>query len=251
MKRLDQGLGAIGLLALAAILAVFLVTALPVVKSDPPAHTSDWLGFAGSIVGGLMTLLAAIVAWVAVQRQIHAQMLIADGQAAIQSYNIVRDHIKALESDAQLTGEIELRANYTLSSLEYLRSQTPILRWKVIGAKDYLDKERDALAGAKHNFEVASENKASFPNGGVQRRMVLMQCVEFQGEIIELIGSIKLAMAKTSEEGPIDPADEASFRSNILPEKFQALKSSCLAAGDAPPNPRPRAPAGLLGRQGF
>jgi hypothetical protein len=66
----DRGTCAVGCLILAAILACYLVTAVPVIKSDPPPHTLDWLGFSGSIIGAIMTLAAAGVAWFAVLRQI-------------------------------------------------------------------------------------------------------------------------------------------------------------------------------------
>lgn len=35
--------------------------------------SSDWIGFAGNVVAGAMTLIAAIIAWFAVKRQIDAQ----------------------------------------------------------------------------------------------------------------------------------------------------------------------------------
>jgi hypothetical protein len=72
MKKIDHGFGAIGLIVLSALLSCYLATALPIIRSEE-AHLSDWLGFAGGAVGGAMTLIAAVMAWFAVQRQIDEQ----------------------------------------------------------------------------------------------------------------------------------------------------------------------------------
>lgn len=228
MKKFDQGVGAIGLIVLAAVLASLLVTAMPLVKSEPPAHTSDWLGFAGGVVGGLMTLVAAVVAWVAVQRQIHAQLLIADGQAAIQSYNIVRDHIKALESESHLITDIELRANYTLTSLHYLTADTPIPRWRAVGAKEYFEKERGSLADAYRSFSLASENKASFPAGNFLRSKIAQKFWAFQKELTALRGVLSVAVARIVGEGAMNAADEALCRNTKLKAAFEDLQKACL-----------------------
>jgi hypothetical protein len=47
-----------------------VVVAINAAKDGP---RSDWLGFSGSVVAGAVTLIAAIIAWFAVQRQIKAQ----------------------------------------------------------------------------------------------------------------------------------------------------------------------------------
>jgi len=51
-------------------LPLWVVFAINVAKDGA---RSDWLGFSGSVVGGAVTLIAAITAWFAVQRQIKAQ----------------------------------------------------------------------------------------------------------------------------------------------------------------------------------
>ena len=65
MKKpvLDKGTFAIGSLMFAVALACLITTAMPVIRLD-------WLGFAGSVIGAMMTLAAAVIAWRAVQRQI-------------------------------------------------------------------------------------------------------------------------------------------------------------------------------------
>lgn len=73
MKTLDQGFGAIGLLLLAAALSLLLTIGIPISVSRDSIELKDWLGFAGNVLGAFVALLAAIVAWQAVQRQISVQ----------------------------------------------------------------------------------------------------------------------------------------------------------------------------------
>jgi len=73
MKRLDQGLGALGLLSLAAALALLLTIGIPITVSKDKVELKDWLGFAGNLLGAIFTVLAAVIAWYAVQRQIRVQ----------------------------------------------------------------------------------------------------------------------------------------------------------------------------------
>lgn len=81
MRKVDQGLGTIGLIGLAVILAVGLCVLLPVVKTESAIHASEWLGFSGNVIGGIiggaMTLIAAIVAWRGVKHQVHKQVELA------------------------------------------------------------------------------------------------------------------------------------------------------------------------------
>jgi hypothetical protein len=45
----------------------------PFLAAAETKNPADWIGFAGNFAAGIMTLIAAIVAWFAVQRQIKAQ----------------------------------------------------------------------------------------------------------------------------------------------------------------------------------
>lgn len=76
--RIDPGAGAIALLLLATALAVLLTTAVPITVSKDAVELKDWLGFAGNVLGAGVTLLAAVIAWHAVQRQIDAQFRTAE-----------------------------------------------------------------------------------------------------------------------------------------------------------------------------
>lgn len=71
--KLDHGLGAIGLIALAVALTALLSIGIPISVSKETVELKDWLGFAGNILGAAVTLAAAFIAWTAVQSQIKAQ----------------------------------------------------------------------------------------------------------------------------------------------------------------------------------
>jgi hypothetical protein len=69
----DQGLGVIGLIALALALTVLVIVGAPIAASRTTLELKDWLGFAGNILSALVTLIAAYIAWRAVQSQIGTQ----------------------------------------------------------------------------------------------------------------------------------------------------------------------------------
>ncbi len=69
-----SGLSPLWLISLALVLGSTIVTFIPIsIASGDPINSSDWIGFAGNVVAGAMTLIAAIMAWFAVQAQIKAQ----------------------------------------------------------------------------------------------------------------------------------------------------------------------------------
>jgi heme A synthase len=48
---------------------------LPVsITTGDDIKSSDWIGFSGRVLSGVITLLAAILAWFAVQRQIKSRL---------------------------------------------------------------------------------------------------------------------------------------------------------------------------------
>jgi hypothetical protein len=68
------GLSPLWLISLAMVLGTLIVVMLPVsIATGDNIKSSDWIGFSGSVLSGAITLLAAVLAWFAVQRQIGAQ----------------------------------------------------------------------------------------------------------------------------------------------------------------------------------
>jgi hypothetical protein len=73
MGKWDHGLGVIGLLLLTAALAFLLTVGIPITVSKDTVELKDWFGFAGNVLGAFAALLAAVIAWRAVQLQIGVQ----------------------------------------------------------------------------------------------------------------------------------------------------------------------------------
>lgn len=70
------------LMSLALLLGVTLVIAIPAIITAESVRPSDWIGFSGSVVGGAITLFAAIIAWFAVGRQVEQQREAAENHRA-------------------------------------------------------------------------------------------------------------------------------------------------------------------------
>lgn len=98
MERHDQGIWAVGLLCLAAVLAPLLSIGIPLLVSPEPVKLSDWLGFAGAIVGITGALLVGRIAVAPVWRQVN----IMGAQAALQLYPILEQDLQHIDEDAVL-----------------------------------------------------------------------------------------------------------------------------------------------------
>jgi len=123
MGKFDQGLGAIGTLALAGVLSVLLTVGIPLVLAREPIRASDWLGFAGSIGGAMVTLIAAVLAWRAVQKQVEVQRDIADRQSALVAFKALRNLSTLIAQDQRFMREIRFSA-YQPVRRERFRFQT-------------------------------------------------------------------------------------------------------------------------------
>jgi hypothetical protein len=58
-------------------------------------NRADWLGFTGSLIGAVVALIAAIIAWFAVQQQIAAQMLASQQERVDRAQTMERQEAEA------------------------------------------------------------------------------------------------------------------------------------------------------------
>ncbi|MBR1204516.1 MULTISPECIES: hypothetical protein [unclassified Bradyrhizobium] len=73
-KQNLPGLTPAWLISLAMALGCVIVVMIPAsIATGDAIKSSDWIGFSGNVVAGAVTVVAAIIAWFAVQRQIEAQ----------------------------------------------------------------------------------------------------------------------------------------------------------------------------------
>jgi hypothetical protein len=107
------GLSPLWLISLAMVLGTAIVVLIPVsISSGDAIKASDWIGFAGNVAAGAMTLIAAAFAWFAVQRQIAAQEDIARQQIAAQRLSILQDRIATLEDDQRLAWDLRAAVRF-------------------------------------------------------------------------------------------------------------------------------------------
>lgn len=85
-----------------AVLILFILTMIvwlgvagPIWNAAWTASPDQWLGFAGSVLGALVTLLAAIVAWFAVSRQIRSSAKIARARQ-IETFQAIKVDLRDL-----------------------------------------------------------------------------------------------------------------------------------------------------------
>lgn len=87
------GLSPLWLLMLTLALGTTIVVLMPVaIATGDSIKTQDWIGFAGSVLSGAMTLLAGMAAWFAVKNQIAADKDIARLDQT-EAWEVVKDDL--------------------------------------------------------------------------------------------------------------------------------------------------------------
>jgi hypothetical protein len=85
------GLSPLWLISLGFILGCVIVVMIPAsIATGDAIKSSDWIGFAGNVVAGAMTLIAATFAWFAVKRQIDAQTQAEATKRELQKTDLAR-----------------------------------------------------------------------------------------------------------------------------------------------------------------
>jgi hypothetical protein len=172
------GLTPIAILVLFVALTFLLSAGIPIVLASEPVKVSDWLGFSGAVVSALVTLGAAVIAWRAVQRQIEAQRVIAERQAAIQSYDVLHRLATTLEDELRLAfalAEVATRA----SIIDEFRQKQPV---DIITAgllHSQYQSTKDRLKAVRSEWAVADTKRWQFRNA-LDARM------DLEGAIVEL-----------------------------------------------------------------
>jgi hypothetical protein len=112
-----------------------------------------------------MTLIAAAIAWVAVQRQIAIQQRIADQQTAIQQYTILQTTLAALQEERRLNEAIGLEGSNAADVEEELKCCITY-RQGVAGILDHVQERSDVLKALTDEFDRASKNQWVVLDGG-------------------------------------------------------------------------------------
>jgi hypothetical protein len=132
------GLSPLWLISLAMVLGVLILMAVPLILSREAIHSSDWIGFAGSIFVGGIALLAAIIAWRAVQSQISVQNRIAEIQSAIQRTELLQANFAILQREVRFCKGLATLATSLAIPSEHILTQTNPTALTAAGREDVL-----------------------------------------------------------------------------------------------------------------
>jgi hypothetical protein len=174
------GLSPLWIISLAMILGVVILTFIPIsIATGENIKSSDWIGFAGSIAAGFMTLVAAVVAWFAVQKQISIQQEIARTQTAIQKFSILQSEFTALETERILILNLKAQARMADNLQALLRNGQPLNIFQArLLMSQYLSSEK-AIEKFDANMEIANHNRWIFPESKANKMAVFERKMEF------------------------------------------------------------------------
>lgn len=112
-STVPRGLTPICLLLLAALLGTLISVSVPFLFAKEDIKFSDWLGFSGSFLGAMVTLVAAAYAWRAVQAQLELQ------SKAVRLALISREEDRIDKDRPAFEDEVDLLLRL-LTKLDYL-----------------------------------------------------------------------------------------------------------------------------------
>jgi hypothetical protein len=161
---------------------------LAVQKGSP----ADWIGFAGNVGAGAMTLIAAAVAWLAVQRQISLQRAIADSQAAIERFNILQAQLTVLEDERRLISKIRLQAQWSAAPQSVYLKGPSLTLWQVSETIKYYDERLEDIEDLETEFDVAG-TKRWFFGGGKTRYPIFIKLAALSIELVKARSVLKIA----------------------------------------------------------
>jgi hypothetical protein len=219
------GLSPLWLISLAMVLGTVIVVLIPsTIAGGDAIKSSDWIGFAGNVVAGTMTILAAIIAWAAVQRQIVIQQEIADGQAAFQRFQILQQQLTTLEEEYRLCSEIKLRAHGALLVTATYFCEPHIVPWQVDSAREGLHNSALELDAIDDRFDVSSTRRWAFQAGFNSRHEIGQALVRIRMAVTRAKHSLAL-IPKGAKV--LSSADEANCLAIDFKNEVDVLTKAC------------------------
>jgi hypothetical protein len=181
------------------------------------------------VAAGFMTLVAAVAAWFAVQKQIAIQQEIARTQTAIQKFSILQSEFVALETERRLILKLKYHAAMAENPHSFLRSKN----LNIFGARmilaQYLDCEK-GITNFDNELELTTNNRWIFPESNVQKRVVIERKTEFETALglarIEL-DFISKAYDAADEDNVLTQQEQVACAAIDLAPSAQALIGAC------------------------
>lgn len=197
MDKHLSGLSPLWLMTFALALGVAIVVMIPyAIVGGDGVKASDWLGFAGNVASGAMTLVAAVTAWFAVQKQIAVQRELA-ALTETETWNLLRGDLQ----------ELAYRLNVFWKSVDRAMASPKdekILDWRLNTVIEYVNELPDAQEIER--FENAG------PNLNVARRRRLLVLMFILKELRR-----KAEWFATGPHHHRDRSDKSKWRADKLP----------------------------------
>jgi hypothetical protein len=204
------GLSPLWLISLGLILGCVIVVMIPAsIATGEAIKSSDWIGFAGNVVAGAMTLIAAIIAWFAVQKQITIQREIAESQAAIGRFNILQAQLAILENETRLTSSISIEAKWAVLPQSTYLAGPGLVKMQVESALEEYQKRTEAITSLEHEFEMAGTQRWAF-DGGKTRMSAFRDLIKLKIGITRATGVLKNALIYQIPNNQFRPQDQAA-----------------------------------------
>lgn len=226
MHHFDHGLGAIGLLCFAAILAVLVFTGIPLILAGEPLKASDWLGFAGSIAGAMMALIAAAVAWRAVQWQIEANHKVTDRTAAFSEIAVINVKSQIFEDRLRQITRARLEAASAAETHQaFIGLTQDIRRANVREARRKMKRHRKTLQSIQREMHQTETRRWGYPlhdDVSYEFDRCVQDCLRELFSIEALLKQIEEGLA--DDETPVSAYHRQRCHDVRVSERLEALK---------------------------
>jgi hypothetical protein len=207
------GLSPLWLISLAMVLGVLILTAVPLILSKEAIHPSDWIGFAGSVLVGGIALLAAIIAWRAVQSQISVQNRIAEIQSAIQRTELHQGNFAILQCEVRFCKSLSTLATGLAIPCEHILTQPNPTALTAAAAKTFYESSQAELAAIEAELDLAMVDLWAFRDGLRERSAMVSAIFKVQIVIIDALLPLKQILVVHPGEGNCDPLSESEILS--------------------------------------
>lgn len=187
------GLTPIAILVFATILVGLISIGMPFTFAAEPLKLTDWLGFAGNLIGAMITLGAAVAAWLAVQSQLAEQRAISNRQSAIQSYGVLHELASVLENEIRLSLKLNQIAR-SATIIDELRETHLIGPAVAATIAPMLKKAKADLDATMSEWEIADTKRWQFPSAHPERMDLEESIVELSGHLTRHIATLDIAL---------------------------------------------------------
>jgi hypothetical protein len=203
----------------AVIIVLMVLGAVISVLAVRHAISPEWIGFAGNVAAGAMTLFAAWVAWRGVQDQIAIQ-------GALQRVLILQQQLQTLESDHRLTAIVERQGKEAALVSQNFFAGPSVKPWQVDSARKELEAKQQELDSAVGNFTLFSTPRSALKESIETRKGVITKLDDLKSKV----AAARHALAAIPKgEAEISPHHTKTCLAINVKNEVDALHAACSA----------------------